>query len=73
MSATAQPKPRTPPRHGPAMREWESKERLAEHVSEILFSVSPRTIERWPLEWIIVHKRSLARTDEALNSTPRIL
>lgn len=61
------------PQEPTGLRKWEDRTRLAAYISQHLFSISPRTIEAWPLQWAIVHKRALARTDEALNYAKNIM
>jgi hypothetical protein len=42
------------------------KQALSEIISKLLFPVSDRTIEAWPLRWRRVNGHSLASTEEGL-------
>jgi hypothetical protein len=61
------------PREVLPLREWEDRARLAEHVSRSMFSVWPRTLETWPVRSILVNKRALLNTAEALDHARELL
>jgi hypothetical protein len=61
------------PREVLPLREWEDRARLAAHISRTLFSVSPRTLETWPVRSILVNKRALLSTAEAMDYARRQL
>jgi hypothetical protein len=49
------------------LREWEDRARLAAHITRTLFTISPRTLETWPVRSITVNKRALLSTAETLD------
>ena len=61
------------PREVAPLRTWEDRARLAAHISRTMFTVSPRTLEAWPVRVIIVNKRALLHTEEALDHARRQL
>jgi hypothetical protein len=54
------------PREVAPLRTWEDRARLSAHITRIMFTVSSRTLETWPIRWIMVNKRALGNTEEAL-------
>lgn len=61
------------PREVLPLREWEERARLAAHITRTLFTVSPRTLEVWPVRTITVNKRTLLNTAEAMDHARRVL
>ncbi len=61
------------PREVLPLREWEERARLAAHITRVMFSVSSRTLETWPVRSILVNKRALLNTTEALDHARRQL
>jgi hypothetical protein len=56
------------------LREWEQADRLAGHITDTRFPVAPRTIaETWPIAYVIVNKRKLLNTAEALAHAESVL
>jgi hypothetical protein len=55
------------------LRKWEERPKLAEHISDAMFTVSHRTLETWPVRMINIHKRTLLNTAETLDHARKLL
>ena len=42
-------------------------------ISELFFPVSPRTLEKWPIKWLVVNGHAIADTTEILGHAEQML
>lgn len=61
------------PREVAPLRAWETRERLAAHITRHLFDVSSRSLEVWPVRRTVVGKRAVLHTEETLEHARQML
>lgn len=61
------------PREVLPLRTWETRERLAAHITRTFFDVSSRTLEAWPVRRILIGKRAALNTGEVLDHARKLM